>query len=329
MADFSSSTLPASTLERSSTSFTMSRRCSPPSRIQRRYSRCFSDEALRALQLHELAEAEDGVQRRAQLVAHVRQEPALGPVGRFRDLAVACRSSSSMVLRSVMSSLMPRKCAMAPSRPVDGGDGGQLPVQLAVLLAVAQLSAPFAARADGLPQVRYTSGPCTPDFSRRGFLPITSSRAYPVRLGELAVHVLDVAQGVGDHDRGGAFLHDGHEYPGIESPAPVGRPRHGALPDIDRLGQGAAGAASPRPARPRSPPSRTGSARSGSGMETQPAGTPPREIWMALASVVPAREHLALAGDRRGLRRAQQPVLHTRVGEHAAVLDLDRRARAE
>src|SRR3954466_6972299 len=38
-------------------------------------------------QLQQLAEAEDGIERRAQLVAHAREEVALGPVGALGILA--------------------------------------------------------------------------------------------------------------------------------------------------------------------------------------------------------------------------------------------------
>ena len=67
--------------------------------------------------------------------------------------ALAWRSSSSMPLRSVMSSFTAMKWAMVAVIPPDGGDGRQLPVQLAVLLPVAQLPAPFATGHDGAPQL--------------------------------------------------------------------------------------------------------------------------------------------------------------------------------
>ena len=65
------------------------------------------------LLLEHLAVADDGVQRRAQLVAHVGQELALGPAGfqglvarRARSLLFA-RSFSSASIRSVMSKATP------------------------------------------------------------------------------------------------------------------------------------------------------------------------------------------------------------------------------
>ena len=64
-------------------------------------------EALPALQLQELAEAEDGVQRRAQLVAHVGEETALCRLA-ASAAALACQSRSSMAFRSVMSSFTAR-----------------------------------------------------------------------------------------------------------------------------------------------------------------------------------------------------------------------------
>ena len=56
-------------------------------------------------------EADDGVERRAQLVAHVGQEGALGLVGLFGGSALAFLSSSSACLRSVIS----RMVSMAPT----------------------------------------------------------------------------------------------------------------------------------------------------------------------------------------------------------------------
>ena len=54
------------------------------------------------LLLEHLAVADDGVERRAQLVAHVGQEGALGPVGGLGRVLGAL-SSASARLRSVMS----------------------------------------------------------------------------------------------------------------------------------------------------------------------------------------------------------------------------------
>ena len=58
------------------------------------------------LVLDDLGKADDGVQRRPQLVAHVGEEHRLGAVGVFRRSLAATRSFS-MRLRSVMSEMTP------------------------------------------------------------------------------------------------------------------------------------------------------------------------------------------------------------------------------
>ena len=103
----SSSILPASTLERSRTSFTMSRRCSPPSRIQRRYSRCFP------VRLSPPCSSRSWLKPRIEF-SGVRSSWLMSArnllFARLAASAVAfaCQRRSSMALRSVMSSLTPR-----------------------------------------------------------------------------------------------------------------------------------------------------------------------------------------------------------------------------
>ncbi len=100
----SSSTLPASTLERSSTSFTMSRRCSPPSRIHRRYSRCF------AVRLSPPCSSMSWLKPRMEF-SGVRSSWLMSARNLLfarlaaSAVALACQSCSSIALRSVMSSL--------------------------------------------------------------------------------------------------------------------------------------------------------------------------------------------------------------------------------
>ena len=86
-APTSSSTCPASTLDRSRTSLISESRWFPDERMSSRYSSCFSLIVAEHLLAQHLREADDGVQRRAQLVRHVREELALVPARRL-ELAV-------------------------------------------------------------------------------------------------------------------------------------------------------------------------------------------------------------------------------------------------
>ena len=70
--------VPASMAAMSSTSLMRPSRCRAPDRMWPRFSRC---SAVQVVQLQQLGEPEDGVQRRPQLVAHARQVLALGLVG--------------------------------------------------------------------------------------------------------------------------------------------------------------------------------------------------------------------------------------------------------
>ena len=83
----SSSTCPASTFERSSTSLISDSRWFPDERMSSRYSSCFSLTVAEQLLAQQLREADDRVQRRPQLVRHVREELALVPARRL-ELAV-------------------------------------------------------------------------------------------------------------------------------------------------------------------------------------------------------------------------------------------------
>ena len=78
-----SSTFPASIFERSRTSLIRPSRCLPADRIRRRSGSRSSLAAILHHLLQHLAVADDRIQRRAQLMAHVRQEGALGAIGFF------------------------------------------------------------------------------------------------------------------------------------------------------------------------------------------------------------------------------------------------------
>ena len=75
------STTPASIFDRSSTSLIRSSRCAPHFEIASSASRCVARQ--RAIALQQLRIADHAVERRAQLVAHVGQELALGARRRF------------------------------------------------------------------------------------------------------------------------------------------------------------------------------------------------------------------------------------------------------
>ena len=81
------SILPASTLARSSTSLMSCSRCCALVRMSPRYSLCCGDTGADLAVVHQLGEADDRVERRAQLVRHVGEELALQPAG-LLDLAV-------------------------------------------------------------------------------------------------------------------------------------------------------------------------------------------------------------------------------------------------
>ena len=75
----SSSIWPASTFDRSSTSLISESRWLPEERMSSTYSSCFSFSSPNSLFSQHLGEAENRVERRAQLVRHVREELALVP----------------------------------------------------------------------------------------------------------------------------------------------------------------------------------------------------------------------------------------------------------
>ena len=75
--------MPASILEISSTSLMSSRRCWPAEWIFLQVALILVVAVVRGHFLQHFAVTDDGVERRAQLVAHVRQEIALGLVGRL------------------------------------------------------------------------------------------------------------------------------------------------------------------------------------------------------------------------------------------------------
>ena len=75
--------VPASMPVMSSTSLMSDSRCRPALRMWSAFSRCVGR---RRFELHELAEPENRVERRAQLVAHARQELALRAARRFGRL---------------------------------------------------------------------------------------------------------------------------------------------------------------------------------------------------------------------------------------------------
>ena len=112
----SSSSLPASILEKSRMSLMIVNSDSAESRTigqvvalavgQRRVE-------------HQFGHADDGVHRRADLVAHVGQEIALGPVGRLGLLMATCNCASAR-LSSVMSREMPNVPRISPSGPYSG-----------------------------------------------------------------------------------------------------------------------------------------------------------------------------------------------------------------
>ena len=76
-ASLSMSMRPASIFDRSSTSLMRSSRCEPQALIASSASRCAGLQ--RAVALQQLGVADDAVERRPQLVAHVGEELALGP----------------------------------------------------------------------------------------------------------------------------------------------------------------------------------------------------------------------------------------------------------
>ena len=80
----SSSTCPASTFDRSSTSLISESRWWPDERMSSRYSSCFVVDLAEEPLAQHLREADDRVQRRAQLVRHVREELALVPARRLQ-----------------------------------------------------------------------------------------------------------------------------------------------------------------------------------------------------------------------------------------------------
>ena len=90
----SSSTCPASTFDRSRTSLISDSRWLPDERMSSRYSSCFSLISPNSRCAQHLREADDRVQRRAQLVRHVRQELALVPA---RGLELAVEPSQLVV----------------------------------------------------------------------------------------------------------------------------------------------------------------------------------------------------------------------------------------
>ena len=79
----SSSTCPASTLERSRTSLISESRWCPEETMSSRYSACFSLTVAEHLVAQHLREADDRVERRPQLVRHVGQELRLVPARRL------------------------------------------------------------------------------------------------------------------------------------------------------------------------------------------------------------------------------------------------------
>ena len=107
---------PASIFERSSTSLISSSRCLPLERIVFRKScrSCFVAAVGAADQ--QLGEAEDAVERRANLVAHVGEELALGAVGGLglislaRLISSANRISIRVVLRRRACAFRSRSC---------------------------------------------------------------------------------------------------------------------------------------------------------------------------------------------------------------------------
>ena len=86
-APSSSSIWPASTFDRSRTSLIRESRWLPDERMSSRYSACFSLSSPKIRSLQHLREADDRVQRRPQLVRHVREELALVAARRL-ELAV-------------------------------------------------------------------------------------------------------------------------------------------------------------------------------------------------------------------------------------------------
>ena len=83
--------MPDSMRDRSSVSLIMCSRCQPACWICAAQARWCSASARLAVQAQQLREAEHRVQRRAQLVAHARDELALGAVGSSRPLRARAR----------------------------------------------------------------------------------------------------------------------------------------------------------------------------------------------------------------------------------------------
>ena len=95
----------------------------------------------------------------------------------------------------------------------DGGDGGRLPVKLAVLLAVAEFAVPGASRVDGGPQLLV--------FGRCGHSRLEDSRILSQSLSDFVtsqlqkpgVDVFDLALPIGDNDACRTLLHRHGEAP--------------------------------------------------------------------------------------------------------------------
>jgi hypothetical protein len=141
---------------------------------------------------HQLGQIEDAVEGRLEVVAHDAFH-VLADFLQFLALGNVFLDGHGM---GDGSGLVP-----------DGRDGGILPIELAVFLTVAKFPVPDPARDQGLPHLPIKGAVVDPAFEHARILSPGLFGSVTGQGGEMRVHVLDIARGVGNDNGGRRGFH--------------------------------------------------------------------------------------------------------------------------